>query len=65
MNELTEAAVEWLSERAGGDPNVFSDELLRDKVDELIFNDVFGADRRKPYERLFAHLYQTISVPAP
>jgi len=62
LNELTEQAVEWLTERCDGDPEAFSDDLLRDKVDELIFDDVFGADRRKPYERLFVHLYQTINV---
>ncbi|HEU0046793.1 MAG TPA: hypothetical protein VFQ43_04185, partial [Nitrososphaera sp.] len=57
LNELTEAAVEWLTERANRDPEAFSDELLRDKVDELIFNEVFGPERRKPYEQLFARLY--------
>jgi len=56
LNELTEAAVEWLSERCGGDPEAFSDELLRDKVDELVFYEIFGPERRKPYERLFARL---------
>jgi hypothetical protein len=64
LNELTEQAVEWLTERCDRDPEAFSDDLLRDKVDELIFDDVFGADRRKPYERLFVHLYQTINVPS-
>src|SRR5713101_1463852 len=42
LNELTEAAVEWLSELCGGEPEAFSDALLRDKVDELVFNDIFG-----------------------
>lgn len=65
LNELTEAAVEWLTEVCGGDPEAFSDELLRDKIDELVFDEIFGPDRRKPYEKLFAHLYQTINVPAP
>lgn len=58
LNELTEAAVEWLTERAGGDSEVFSHEVLRDKVDELIFYEVFGPERRRPYEGLFMHLYQ-------
>jgi hypothetical protein len=58
MNELTETAVEWLTERAGGDPEVFADEVLRDKVDELVFSEVFGPERRRPYEGLFMHLYQ-------
>jgi len=58
MNELTETAVEWLTERAGGDPEVFADEVLRDKVDELVFYEVFGPERRRPYEGLFMHLYQ-------
>jgi hypothetical protein len=57
LNELTEAAVEWLSERCGGDPEAFSDDLLRDKVDELIFEEVFGPERQRPYESLFEHLY--------
>ena len=56
LNELTEAAVEWLSERGGGDPEAFSDELLRDKIDELVFDEIFGPERRKPYEHLFARL---------
>ena len=56
MNELTEAAVDWLTECCGGDPEAFSDDLLRDKVDELVFEEIFGPERRKPYEHLFAHL---------
>jgi hypothetical protein len=57
LNTLTEDAVEWLSEQAHGDPTAFSDALLRDKVDELVFREVFGAERRERYERLFLHLY--------
>jgi hypothetical protein len=57
LNELTEQAVEWLTERAGGDPEAFSDAVLRDKVDELIFEEVFGPERQKPYESLFEHLH--------
>lgn len=56
LNELTERAVEWLSERCGGDPEAFSDDVLRDKVDELVFDEIFGPERRKPYEQLFAHI---------
>lgn len=58
LNELTEAAVEWLTNHSHGDPEGFSDELLRDKVDELVFQEMFGADRRRPYEPLFAHLWE-------
>jgi len=58
LNELTEQAVEWLTERANGDPEAFADDLLRDKVDELIFREVFGVERGKHYERFFAHLYR-------
>jgi hypothetical protein len=58
LNELTEEAVEWLTERADGDPDAFSDEVLRDKVDELIFREVFGIERRERYQHLFAHLFQ-------
>jgi hypothetical protein len=57
LNEITETAVDWLTEQAGGDPEGFSDELLRDKVDELIFREVFGAERRERYEHFFSHLY--------
>ncbi len=58
MNELTDTAVEWLTERARGNPELFTDEVLRDKIDELIFSEVFGPERRRPYEGLFMHLYQ-------
>jgi hypothetical protein len=56
LNELTEAAVESFSELCGGDPGAFSDELLRDKIDELVFDEIFGPERRTPYEHLFAPL---------
>jgi hypothetical protein len=56
LNTLTEDAVEWLSEQAHGDPTAFSDERLRDKVDELVFREVFGPERRERYELLFRHL---------
>ena len=56
LNTLTEDAVEWLSEQAHGDPTAFSDEVLRDKVDELVFHEVFGPERRERYEALFHHL---------
>ena len=65
LNELTEAAVEWLSERCGGDPQAFSDELLRDKIDELVFDEIFGPERRKCYEHLLAHLSIQDSVQPP
>jgi hypothetical protein len=58
LNTVTEEAVEWLSARAHGDPTAFSDELLRDKVDELVFHAVFGPERRERYEQLFGHLYR-------
>jgi hypothetical protein len=58
LNTLTEEAVEWLSEQAHGDPTAFSDELLRDKVDELVFREIFGAERRERYDQLFGHLYR-------
>ena len=62
LHDLTEAAVEWLTERCGGDPEAFSDALLRDKVDELVFDEVFGPERRKPYEQLFTHLHSPLSA---
>jgi hypothetical protein len=58
LNELTEAAVEWLSEFCGGDREAFSDTLLRDKVDELVFDEIFGPERRRPYEHLFSYLHR-------
>jgi hypothetical protein len=57
LNAFTEEAVEWLSEQAHGDPTAFSDELLRDKVDELIFHEVFGPERQTAYRALFRHVY--------
>ncbi|MBI3302355.1 MAG: helix-turn-helix domain-containing protein [Deltaproteobacteria bacterium] len=56
--ELTEEAVEWLTERADGDPEGFADDLLRDKVDELVVREVFGPDRQERYRHLFVHLYK-------
>jgi len=56
LHELTEQAVEWLTERAGGDPEAFADELLGDKVDELILCEVFGLERQEQYKQHFAHL---------
>jgi hypothetical protein len=57
LNALAEEAVEWLTERTDGDPNAFSDERLRDKVDELVFQQVFGVERREQYRHLFDPLY--------
>ena len=31
---------------------------MRDKVDELVFREVFGVDRRERYQRLFDHFYK-------
>ena len=58
LNALTEEAVEWLTEKADGDPSAFSDDVLRDKVDELVFREVFGVERRERYQALFEHLYR-------
>jgi hypothetical protein len=58
LNTFTEEAVEWLSEQAHGDPTAFSDALLRDKVDELIFHEVFGPERQNAYSTLFRHVYR-------
>lgn len=60
LNELTEEAVEWLTERAAGDPSAFSDEVLRDKVDELIVREVFGFERRARYQHLFDRVCQPV-----
>jgi hypothetical protein len=60
LNTVTKDAVEWLSAQAHGDPTAFSDELLRDKVDELVFHEVFGPERRTRYEPLFRHLYASL-----
>ena len=58
VNDLTEQAVDWLTRRTNGDPEAFSDDLLRDKVDEFIFYEVFSIVRRQLYESCFAHLSQ-------
>ena len=58
LNALTEEAVEWLAEKADGDPMAFADDGLRDKVDALVFREVFGVERRERYQSLFAHLYR-------
>ena len=58
LNALTEQAVDWLTRRTNGDPEAFSDDLLRDKVDEFIFYEVFGIVRQQRYELCFAHLHQ-------
>jgi hypothetical protein len=66
LNELTEEAVEWLTERTVGDPNAFSDEALRDKVDELVMGVVFGPERQERYRHLFDYLHtgpQKIGAP--
>ena len=56
LNEITEQAVEWLTEKWGGDPVLFSDEILRDKVDELVLKDAFGPERLGKYAGLFTFL---------
>jgi len=58
LNDLTEEAVEWFAEKADGDPAAFSDDVLWDKVDELVFREVFGVERRERYQYLFEHLYR-------
>ena len=63
LNTLTEDAVEWLSEQAHGDPTAFSDDMLRDKVDELVFHEVFGPERRERYESLFTHIHK-VNLPS-
>jgi len=63
LNELTEDAVEWLTDRAEGDPEAFSDEALRDKVDELVMRAVFGPERQQLYRHLFDRLYQREAEP--
>ena len=40
------------------DPTAFSDAMLRDKVDELVFLEVFGPERRTAYSALFRHIYR-------
>src|SRR4051812_13246650 len=37
VNALTEEAVAWLTEQANGDPSAVAEDVLRDKVDELVF----------------------------
>lgn len=54
LNMITEQAVEQLTEEYGGEPSSFSDESLRDKVDELVMKEVFGPERQARYQHLFA-----------
>lgn len=53
LNAITEEAVEQLTEEYGGEPSGFSDESLRDKVDELVMKEVFGPERQTRYQHLF------------
>jgi hypothetical protein len=54
LNAITEQAVEHLTEEYGGEPSGFSDESLRDKVDELVMKEVFGPERQARYLSLFS-----------
>lgn len=54
LSEITEEAAQWLSERG----EEYSEEDLRDKIDELILREVFGQERQHKYEPLFSSLYQ-------
>lgn len=56
LNEITEQAVEWLTEKWEDNPVLFNDEILRDKVDELILKDAFGPERLGKYADLFTFL---------
>ena len=56
LNRITEQAVEWLTERSDGDPMSFSNEALRDKVDELVVREVFGPERQEKYATVLARV---------
>jgi hypothetical protein len=56
LSEITEQAVEWLTEKWRGNTVLLSDEILRDKVDELILKDAFGPERLGKYAGLFTFL---------
>lgn len=56
LNRITEQAVEWLTERWDGDPQAFSDEALRDKVDELVVREVFGPERQEKYAEVLSRV---------
>lgn len=56
LNRITEQAVEWLTERSDDDPQAFSDEALRDKVDELVVREVFGPERQVKYASVLARV---------
>jgi hypothetical protein len=62
LNTFTEEAVEWISTQMHGDPTAFSDALLRDKVDELVFLEVFSPERRTAHSALFRHIYREIEA---
>jgi hypothetical protein len=56
LNRITEQAVEWLTEHSDGDPQAFSDETLRDKVDELVVREVFGPERQEKYAAVLSRV---------
>jgi hypothetical protein len=56
LNHITEQAVEWLTERSEGNPEAFSDEALRDKVDELVVREVFGPERQEKYAAVLSRV---------
>jgi hypothetical protein len=58
LNRITEQAVEWLTDRCDGDPHAFSDEALRDKVDELVVREVFGPERQEKYAAVLSRVDQ-------
>jgi hypothetical protein len=50
-------AVKRPTECVDGNPNAFYDALLRDKIDDLVFQQVLGVERREQYRRLFDHAF--------
>ena len=54
IGELTTQANEWLADRWED----YTDVDVRDKIDELVFREIFGPEKQEKYEDLFERLYQ-------
>jgi hypothetical protein len=60
LHALTEIAAEWLDERVVSYPDTFSEEALSDKVDKLIFYEVFGPEGKG---RMNISLFTSMVIP--
>jgi hypothetical protein len=54
LTEIEKEAADWLADRY----EEYSEDFLRDKIDEFIMGETFGPARTRKYEPLFMHLYR-------